>query len=163
MNQTGEVGLVAGEGKERGHARLPNQHGHVPSLIGRTDQAGAARTEKQDIAATLTQVGQCMLDIAVEGIRAADRYCWRESGVTRIIGDLPEPQQIEHDDSAGPLALHLCRHGWLAWGEQVEIRQGAEIGRPSTLFARADGSADAVERLIVGGSAVTVARGEFSL
>jgi trans-2,3-dihydro-3-hydroxyanthranilate isomerase len=65
--------------------------------------------------------------------------------------------------AAGPLALHLCRHGWLAWGEQVEIRQGAEIGRPSTLFARADGSADAVERLIVGGSAVTVARGEFSL
>jgi trans-2,3-dihydro-3-hydroxyanthranilate isomerase len=64
--------------------------------------------------------------------------------------------------AAGPLALHLARHGWLAWGEQVEISQGAEIGRPSTLFARADGSADAVERVIVGGSAVTVARGEFA-
>jgi trans-2,3-dihydro-3-hydroxyanthranilate isomerase len=64
--------------------------------------------------------------------------------------------------AAGPLALHLARHGWLAWGEQVEIRQGAEVGRPSTLFARADGSADAVERVIVGGSAVTVARGEFA-
>jgi trans-2,3-dihydro-3-hydroxyanthranilate isomerase len=64
--------------------------------------------------------------------------------------------------AAGPLALHLARHGWLGWGEQVEISQGAELGRPSTLFARADGSADAVERVVVGGSAVTVARGEFA-
>jgi trans-2,3-dihydro-3-hydroxyanthranilate isomerase len=64
--------------------------------------------------------------------------------------------------AAGPLALHLARHGWLGWGDQVEIRQGAEVGRPSTLYARAAGSADAVERVIVGGSAVAVARGEFA-
>jgi trans-2,3-dihydro-3-hydroxyanthranilate isomerase len=39
--------------------------------------------------------------------------------------------------------------------------QGVEIGRHSTLFARVQGSADAVERIEVGGSAVVVARGEF--
>jgi trans-2,3-dihydro-3-hydroxyanthranilate isomerase len=64
---------------------------------------------------------------------------------------------------AGPLALHLARHGRIAFGEEIEISQGAEIGRPSTLYARADGSADAVEQVEVGGSAVIVARGEFRL
>jgi trans-2,3-dihydro-3-hydroxyanthranilate isomerase len=65
--------------------------------------------------------------------------------------------------AAGPLALHLARHGLIAFGEEIEISQGAEINRPSKLFARAVGSADAVERIEVGGSAVIVARGEFRL
>jgi trans-2,3-dihydro-3-hydroxyanthranilate isomerase len=65
--------------------------------------------------------------------------------------------------AAGPLAVHLARHGRIAFGEQIEISQGAEIGRPSTLYAEAHGSGDVVERVVVGGSAVTVARGEFSL
>ena len=65
--------------------------------------------------------------------------------------------------AAGPLALHLARHGRIAFGDEIEISQGVEIGRPSTLFARVDGSAEAVERVEVGGSAVTVARGEFRL
>jgi trans-2,3-dihydro-3-hydroxyanthranilate isomerase len=65
--------------------------------------------------------------------------------------------------AAGPLALHLARHGEIAFGDEIEISQGAEIGRPSTLYARVRGSADAVERIEVGGSAVVVARGEFRL
>jgi trans-2,3-dihydro-3-hydroxyanthranilate isomerase len=65
--------------------------------------------------------------------------------------------------AAGPLACHLCRHGLVEWGEWIEISQGVEIGRPSTLFARADGSADAIERVFCGGRAVAVARGEFRL
>jgi trans-2,3-dihydro-3-hydroxyanthranilate isomerase len=64
--------------------------------------------------------------------------------------------------AAGPLAAHLARHGRIAFGERIEISQGAEIGRPSTLYATAYGSGDAVERVTVGGSAVVVARGEFS-
>jgi trans-2,3-dihydro-3-hydroxyanthranilate isomerase len=65
--------------------------------------------------------------------------------------------------AAGPLALHLARHGRIAFGDEIEISQGAEIGRPSTLYARVDGTADAVERIEVGGSAVIVARGEFNI
>ena len=61
--------------------------------------------------------------------------------------------------AAGPIALHLARHGRIGFGDEIEIRQGAEIGRPSTLYARAL-SEDEVE---VGGSAVIVARGEFRL
>jgi len=65
--------------------------------------------------------------------------------------------------AAGPLAVHLARHGRIGFGEEIEISQGAEIGRPSTLYARADGSAEQLERVEVGGSAVIVARGEFRL
>ena len=65
--------------------------------------------------------------------------------------------------AAGPLAVHLARHGRIGFGEEIEIRQGQEIGRPSRLYARAEGSADRVERVLVGGSAVIVARGEYRL
>jgi len=65
--------------------------------------------------------------------------------------------------AAGPLALHLARHGRIEFGAQIEIRQGEEIGRPSVLHARVEGSPDRVERIAVGGSAVIVARGEYRL
>jgi trans-2,3-dihydro-3-hydroxyanthranilate isomerase len=65
--------------------------------------------------------------------------------------------------AAGPLACHLARHGRVEWGSEIEISQGAEVGRPSTLFARVSGEGDRIERVEVGGSAVVVARGEFRL
>jgi trans-2,3-dihydro-3-hydroxyanthranilate isomerase len=71
------------------------------------------------------------------------------------------PEDPATGSAAGPLALHLARHGRIAFGDEIEISQGAEIGRPSTLFARVDGSPDQVERVEVGGSAVIVARGEL--
>jgi trans-2,3-dihydro-3-hydroxyanthranilate isomerase len=63
--------------------------------------------------------------------------------------------------AAGPLAIHLARHGRIPFGEQIEISQGAEINRPSTLFATVEGEGDRIDRVEVGGSAVLVARGEF--
>jgi len=65
--------------------------------------------------------------------------------------------------AAGPLAIHLARHGRTGFGEEIEIRQGAEIGRPSVLYARVDGSPQRIERVLVGGAAVVVARGEYRL
>jgi trans-2,3-dihydro-3-hydroxyanthranilate isomerase len=65
--------------------------------------------------------------------------------------------------AAGPLACHLSRHGVVPWGTEIEITQGGEIGRPSRLYARADGSHGSIEAVEVGGSAVTVARGEFRI
>lgn len=65
--------------------------------------------------------------------------------------------------AAGPLACHVARHGLAPWGEQLEISQGVEIGRPSTLYATAWGSGETIERVEVGGSAVVVARGEFKI
>jgi trans-2,3-dihydro-3-hydroxyanthranilate isomerase len=73
------------------------------------------------------------------------------------------PEDPATGSAAGPLAVHLARHGRIGFGEQIEISQGAEIARPSTLYATVDGTADKVERVEVGGSAVIVARGEFRL
>jgi trans-2,3-dihydro-3-hydroxyanthranilate isomerase len=73
------------------------------------------------------------------------------------------PEDPATGSAAGPLALHLARHGRIGFGDEIEITQGVEIDRPSTLYARVDGSADQVERVEVGGSAVTVARGEFQV
>jgi trans-2,3-dihydro-3-hydroxyanthranilate isomerase len=64
--------------------------------------------------------------------------------------------------AAGPLAIHLARHGRIRFGEQIEISQGAEINRPSTLYATAEGEGGRVDRVEVGGSAVVVARGELA-
>ena len=73
------------------------------------------------------------------------------------------PEDPATGSAAGPLALHLARHERIGWGDEISISQGAEIKRPSTLFARAVGSSDEVERIEVGGSAVVVARGEYRL
>jgi len=59
--------------------------------------------------------------------------------------------------------VHLVRHGRIAFGDEIEIAQGAEIGRPSTLYARVEGRDGRVERVTVGGAAVIVGQGEFSL
>ena len=73
------------------------------------------------------------------------------------------PEDPATGSAAGPLAVHLARHGRIAFGEEIEIRQGVELARPSLLRARASGSARAVERVEVAGSAVIVAGGEFLL
>jgi trans-2,3-dihydro-3-hydroxyanthranilate isomerase len=73
------------------------------------------------------------------------------------------PEDPATGAAAGPLALHLARHGRVRFGETIVIEQGVEIGRPSTLHACAIGSDDRVERVEVGGSAVVVASGKFKL
>ena len=73
------------------------------------------------------------------------------------------PEDPATGSAAGPLALHLARHGRIAFGDEIEISQGVEINRPSTLYARVEGSADKVGRVEVSGAAVTVSRGEFRL
>ena len=64
---------------------------------------------------------------------------------------------------AGPLACHLARHGIIPFGEEIEISQGTEIGRPSVLFARAHGSRDHIQAVEVAGAAVIIGNGEFHL
>jgi trans-2,3-dihydro-3-hydroxyanthranilate isomerase len=73
------------------------------------------------------------------------------------------PEDPATGSAAGPLAVHLARHGRIQFGEEIEVTQGVEIGRPSTLYARVEGSAERIEAVEVGGSAVVVARGEFRL
>lgn len=65
--------------------------------------------------------------------------------------------------AAGPLAIHLARHGMVPFGQRIRIRQGVEMGRPSTMFATAFGEGDRVIRVEVSGSAVVIARGTLRL
>jgi trans-2,3-dihydro-3-hydroxyanthranilate isomerase len=73
------------------------------------------------------------------------------------------PEDPATGSAAGPLAIHLARHGRIQYGDEIEISQGAEIGRPSTLYARVHGDGERAEGVEVGGSAVVVARGEYKL
>jgi trans-2,3-dihydro-3-hydroxyanthranilate isomerase len=104
---------------------------------------------------------------ALEDLTSAGVNCFAGSGKqwkTRMFapgsGAAEDPAT---GSAAGPLAIHLARHGRIAFGDEIEISQGEEIGRPSKLYARVWGSPDDIERVEVGGSAVTVARGEFRL
>lgn len=73
------------------------------------------------------------------------------------------PEDPATGSAAGPLACHLARHGRIAFGEEIQISQGVEVGRPSMLYARVEGAAERIEKVEVGGAAVIVARGEFRL
>ena len=113
--------------------------------------------EKEARVAALSPDIGAIAEFAVTGVN-----CFAGSGArwkTRMFW--PGGEDAATGSAAGPLAVHLCRHGLLEWGEWIEISQGSEIGRPSTLFARADGRDGEVVKVAVGGRAVIVARGEF--
>jgi trans-2,3-dihydro-3-hydroxyanthranilate isomerase len=65
--------------------------------------------------------------------------------------------------AAGPVGVHLLRHGLVAPGQGLTLSQGAEIRRPSTLQVRVEGTADAVSAVAVGGRAVVVGETHFRL
>jgi len=83
---------------------------------------------------------------------------WKVRYFAPAIGVAEDPAT---GSAAGPLAVHLARYDEIAFGEQVEIRQGEEIGRPSVLLVRAEAAGGQVTAVEVGGSAVIVARGEL--
>ena len=129
--------------------------GHVPDLPDGTamhpGRVGAEVTVEQAYKAARQTGINCL---AGTGLRWKTRVFVPAFGV---------PEDPATGSAAGPLALHLARHGRIAWGDEIEITQGVEIKRPSKLYARAEGADGAVERVEVGGSAVVVARGEFKL
>lgn len=63
--------------------------------------------------------------------------------------------------AAGPLAVHLARHGLAPFGSRIEIHQGVEMGRPSLMLATAWSGGREVDLVEVAGAAVVVARGTF--
>jgi trans-2,3-dihydro-3-hydroxyanthranilate isomerase len=71
------------------------------------------------------------------------------------------PEDPATGSAAGPLAVHLVRHGRAAYGQQLEISQGAELLRPSLLLARIEGEGARIDRVEVGGQALLIGRGEI--
>ena len=121
---------------------------HVFVSVAGEQELAALRPDSAEIAA-----------IGVTGVncfaRSGDRWTLRMFW--------PGGEDAATGSAAGPLACHLCRHGLVPWGTEIEIAQGAQIGRPSTLYARAERDGESIELVEVGGRAVIVARGEFRL
>ena len=122
---------------------------HVFVTLGSREQVVALAPDQQRLLALGTYGINCI---------AGAGTSWKSRMFGPGLGMAEDPAT---GSAAGPLALHLARHGRIAFGDEIEIEQGVEIGRASKLHARVDGAADAVERIEVGGSAVIVARGEF--
>ncbi|HVW16989.1 MAG TPA: PhzF family phenazine biosynthesis protein, partial [Solirubrobacteraceae bacterium] len=99
------------------------------------------------------------LDVQAECAAGSGRR-WKARNFAPTLG---VPEDPATGSAAGPIAVHLARHGAIGFGEQIEVRQGEEIGRPSLLRATAHGSAAGVRRVEVAGSAVVVAEGAYAL
>jgi trans-2,3-dihydro-3-hydroxyanthranilate isomerase len=119
--------------------------GHVFVELESPARVAALRPELAALAGLMTHGAACF---ARDGLR------WKLRDFLPAIGIDEDPAT---GSAAGPLALHLARHGRIGFGDEIEIAQGAEIGRPSTLYA----VAHSPEHIEVSGAAVIVARGEF--
>ncbi|MEV0259717.1 PhzF family phenazine biosynthesis isomerase [Streptomyces sp. NPDC050732] len=60
---------------------------------------------------------------------------------------------------AGPIAIHIARHGLGSYGQLIEITQGIEIGRPSPMRALVQGEGDRVDSVEVSGHGVVTIEG----
>jgi trans-2,3-dihydro-3-hydroxyanthranilate isomerase len=65
--------------------------------------------------------------------------------------------------AAGCAISYLVAHGIVPSGQQIHVRQGVEMGRPSDLFLRANLDTASVTNVRVGGSTVLVATGRLLL
>src|SRR2546423_15062207 len=113
--------------------------------------------------ASAAEVAALEPDFAALGrVTSAGANCFARDGsgwkTRAFFGDLGVSEDAATGSAAGPLAVHLARHGRIAFGAEIVISQGAELGRPSTLYARADGAAGRIERVLVGGAAQVGAR-----
>jgi trans-2,3-dihydro-3-hydroxyanthranilate isomerase len=148
--------LVAGLGAAPDHGALPIEayrNGPVHVYIEFPSEETIAALEP-DIGA-LARLGEYGINcFAGSGSRVKNRMFAPALGV---------PEDPATGSAAGPMAVHLARFDRIEYGSEIEIVQGVEIGRPSLLRARVEGSAERIEGVFVGGSAVIVARGEYRL
>ena len=123
---------------------------HVYVALGSDDEVAALRPDQQRLAALGAYGINCF---------AGDGLTWKTRMFAPSVG---VPEDPATGSAAGPLAVHLARHGRIAFGDEIEISQGADRPPVDALRARRR-HGDAVERIEVGGSAVIVARGEFRI
>jgi trans-2,3-dihydro-3-hydroxyanthranilate isomerase len=128
---------------------------HVFVTLGHPDEVAVLAPD----AAALTRLARDLGTATVGfNVFAGEGTAWKTRMFSPGDGIAEDPAT---GSAAGPLALHLARHGVVPWGTELEISQGAEIGRPSTLFATVSGSEDVVTRIVVSGFAVPVGGGWF--
>jgi trans-2,3-dihydro-3-hydroxyanthranilate isomerase len=120
---------------------------HVFVGLGSTEALSALRPDQSALSQFPDMAANCF---AGEGRR------WRTRMFSPAYGVV---EDAATGSAAGPLAVHLARHGHTEYGQDLEIRQGVEMGRPSLMVATADGSGDRVDAVHVRGHGAVVARG----
>jgi len=148
-------GLLAALGVQRSELPVELYDNGLPNVY-------VVLSSEEEVAALRPDLGRLAELPAVIGVNclAGSGSRWKTRMFAPAGGVAEDPAT---GSAAGPLALHLARHGLISFGDEIEITQGVEIDRPSKLYARVEGSVDRAERVEVGGSAVVVARGEFQL
>jgi trans-2,3-dihydro-3-hydroxyanthranilate isomerase len=128
---------------------------HVFALLSTPDQVAAVRPNFQ----ALTQIAGTIEGALVGfNVSAGSGSRWKTRMFAPAAG---VPEDPATGSAAGPLALHLARHGLIAWGQEITIEQGAELGRPSELLASAALTDNLVGPIVVSGHAVMVGGGWF--
>jgi trans-2,3-dihydro-3-hydroxyanthranilate isomerase len=146
--------LLAAAGAERPALPIEVYDNGMLHVMCALESREAVAKLKPDFARLLELPADCFSFFAGSGLEYKTRMFAPAAGVN---------EDPATGSAAGPIGAHLARHGWIGYGELIQIEQGAEVGRPSLLYCRAHGSTGELERIEVGGSAVVVARGEFRL
>jgi trans-2,3-dihydro-3-hydroxyanthranilate isomerase len=115
-----------------------------------------------DVAALRPDIGRLAEVVTDAGTTcvAGSSTRWKSRMFAPSLGVAEDPAT---GSAAGPLAVHLCRHGLVPWGTEIVITQGVEINRPSTLYAVARGNDRGVDAVEVAGDTVIVGRGAFDV
>ncbi|WP_225835310.1 PhzF family phenazine biosynthesis protein [Streptomyces sp. NK08204] len=95
------------------------------------------------------------LDMAVNCF-AGSGSAWRNRMFSPAYGVV---EDAATGSAAGPIAIHLARHGLSAYGRRIEITQGVEMGRPSPMGALVHGEGDRVDSVEVAGHGVVTLEG----
>ena len=128
---------------------------HVYTILERPDDVAAVRPDFSALSELARSSGLPLMGF---NVFSGSGPAWK----TRMFAPADDiAEDPATGSAAGPLALHLARNGRIPWDTKIRIAQGAEIGRPSGLFARVSGNADHVTRIEVSGHAVPVGGGWF--
>jgi trans-2,3-dihydro-3-hydroxyanthranilate isomerase len=128
---------------------------HVYVMLERPDDVAALKPNFSALSALARDSGMPLVGF---NVFSGSSLAWK----TRMFAPADDiAEDPATGSAAGPLALHLARHGRIPWDTEIRIVQGVEIGRPSELFARVSGAADNATRIEVGGYAVPVGGGWF--
>ena len=128
---------------------------HVYAMLEGSEDVAALRPDFTALSALARSSGMPLVGF---NVFAGSGLTWKTRMFAPADGIAEDPAT---GSAAGPLAVHLARHGQIPWDTEIRITQGVEIGRPSELFARVSGNADHAMGIEVSGYAVPVGGGWF--
>ncbi|MFP2925893.1 PhzF family phenazine biosynthesis protein [Pyxidicoccus sp. 3LG] len=105
---------------------------------------------KPDFEAMLKSVGARF--VWVFDVTAREGRTWDNAGSV---------EDVATGSAAGPAAAYLVRHGQAQPEEEIVLRQGRFLGRPSELRAWVYGTASRMDDVSVGGHVRLLVRGTF--